>query len=742
MTANSGYSDKRTRAFIEDYNRVVIIVPSAWGATRDEFKVYGGGVEIPITDFYCNPHGGHEITLVLGRQLDPEQPCFVVRSGISVPAQPKGIYDTAEFAARYTYDGKLGASIEGGKTVFRLWAPFAQSVRLNIYGDGETGSNYYGGVMRRGERGVWTATLDDDLSGKYYTYTLSYNGREDAETVDPYAISGGMNAGRGMIVDTSSPRLTPYGWAEEHEAYKKKHPLRSYTDAVIWETHIRDFSGKTRAINRTRFLALAEHGLRNGSGETIGLDYLADLGITHVHLLPVAQYATVDETRLYDETYNAFNWGYDPKHFNMPMGAYCTNPRDGNSRVRDLREAVCALHSSGIGVVFDVVYNHTYNFEAPLALTVPYYYYRFDHRGNPSNGSGCGNETASERPMCRKFIIDSLLHWARTYHADGFRFDLMGLHDVETMQAIERALHAENPDILLYGEGWVGGSTLLAGKKQCNKWNCCGITRSEGAAGSIAVFSDVMRDCVKGSVFHGGDGGYVNGRPYENVNAVKFSSMGATSPNFNMNWVPDDAGRVINYVSAHDNNTLWDKIAMTSGHAPRELKLRINRMCAGIVMTSRGIPFFQSGEELLRSKPNGSGGFVENSYNSPDEINNIDWDALVPGSDTEAMRDYYKGLIAFRKAHPVLRLSGRAEIEEATDFRSDVRYDIIAYTLRSADEELYIVYDPLEPADVPLPEGKWSLRIDGERAGDADLGIYEGKYHIEGKSVCAFVRVR
>lgn len=741
MTDRSAFSDRRTRAFIEDYNRIVVFVADAWGVRRDEFEVYSGGVSIPIADFYSNPHEGHEITLVLGRQLDPEQPCFAVRSGISVPAQPKGIYDTAEFNARYEYSGRLGASIESGRTVFRVWAPFAQCVRLNIYDDGETGSNYYGGVMTRCERGVWKAELDADLSGKYYTYTMSYNGREDAETVDPYAVSGGMNARRGMIADLSSPRLTPYGWAEEHEAYKRSHALRSYTDAVIWETHVRDFSGKTRAINRMRFLAFAEHGLKNSSGESIGIDYLVDLGITHVHLLPAAEFATVDESRLYDDGYNAFNWGYDPKHFNMPMGAYCTNPRDGSSRVRDLREAVCALHACGIGVVFDVVYNHTYDFSAPLALTVPYYYYRFDHRGNPTNGSGCGNETASERPMCRKFIIDSLLHWTNTYHADGFRFDLMGLHDVGTMQEIERALHSVDPSLLLYGEGWVGGSTMLPGEKQCNKWNAGGITATNGAAGSVAVFSDVMRDCVKGSVFNGGDGGYANGKPYENVNAVKFSSMGATSPNFNMNWVTAEASRVINYVSAHDNNTLWDKISMTAGHAPLEEKLRINRLCAGIVLTSRGVPFFQSGEELLRSKSDGNGGFVENSYNAPDEINNIDWDSLRPGSDAEAMRDYYRGLIAFRKAHPVLRLSGRDEIEDATDFRSDVRYDVIAYTLRGCGEQLYIVYNPLEAADVPLPEGKWSLRIDGDRAGDNDLGVFEGKFHVEGKSVCAFVRV-
>ena len=730
----------RPKAFIEDYDKIVCFIEGADDVSDTELSVYSDGANVPVAGVLRSPYDKQEIKLSLAGRLDPESPCFVVSRGCVIPAEPLGIYDRLEFNERYFYDGELGASVECGKTVFRLWAPFALSVRLNLYlaGDGAE-DNLLGKSMTRAERGVWSAEIKGDLHGVYYTYTVSYNGRPDVETADPYAFSCGINGRRGMVVDLAARSVTPDGWDLEHVTYKNKYALGKYTDAVIWETHVRDFSGKTDSAYRNKFLAFTESGLLNGSGRQIGLDYIADLGVTHVHLLPVAEYATVDQYKLDDQTYNAFNWGYDPLNYNAPMGAYSTDPHDGKTRVRELREAVAALHARGIGVVLDVVYNHTYNFDAPIARTVPYYYYRFDYRGNPTNGSGCGNETASERPMCRKFIVDSLLAWQRHYHTDGFRFDLMGLHDIETMRAVERAVHAADPRAIIYGEGWVGGATSLASERQCNKWNAGLLRPCEGAAGAVAVFSDVMRDSVKGPVFHAHEGGYVNGRAYENVNLVKFSSMGGTSPNFNTNWVAPSANQVINYVSAHDNNTLWDKLCLTGAHNSFAERVRMSRMCAAIVLTSRGVPFFQAGEELLRSKPKDGGGYEENSYNSPDSLNNIDWDELKSGSPQEGVRDYYKGLIAFRKAHPALRLCDTDEIENATRF-IDVRYDVIAYTLTACCETLLVVYNPLEDVEMTLPDGDWSLRISGETAGDAELGIYSGKVRIPYKSVHCYVK--
>lgn len=728
------------KAFIEDYDKIVCFIEGAADVADAELSVFSDGAPVPVAAVLRSPYDRQEIKLSLAGRLDPESPCFVVCRGCVVPAEPLGIYDRPAFNDKYFYDGPLGARVEGGQTVFRLWAPFALAVRLNLYlaGDGAE-DNLLGKSMTRTERGVWTAAVAGSLHGVYYTYTVSYNGRADVETADPYAFSCGVNGRRGMVVDFGAPSVTPDGWDGERKAYKKEHALARYTDAVIWETHVRDFSGKTDAAHRNKFLAFTERGLVNHSGESIGLDYLADLGVTHVHLLPVAEYATVDQYKLDDQTYNAFNWGYDPLNYNTPMGAYATDVRDGAVRVRELRAAVAALHARGIGVVFDVVYNHTYNFDAPIARTVPHYFYRFDYRGNPTNGSGCGNETASERPMCRKFIIDSLLAWQDHYHADGFRFDLMGLHDVETMRAVERALHAADPSAIIYGEGWVGGATSLPGEKQCNKWNSGLIKPSAGAAGAVAVFSDVMRDSVKGPVFHAYEGGYVNGRAYENVNLVKFSSMGGTSPNFNTNWVAPSANQVVNYVSAHDNNTLWDKLCLTAAHHTFAERVRMNRMCAAVVLTSRGVPFFQAGEELLRSKPKDGGGFEENSYNAPDSLNNIDWEELKPDSAQKNVRDYYRGLIAFRKAHPALRLCDTDEIENATHF-FDVRYDVIAYTLTACGETLFIVYNPLEDVELTLPDGQWSLRVADDKAGDAELGVFSGKIKVPFKSVHCYVK--
>lgn len=680
-----------------------------------------------------------EALLTLSERLDPEQPCFVEADGVRVPAEPLGIYDTAEFVQAYATDGRLGADYASDRTVFRLWSPFAFSVVLNLFERGDGGEPSERIRMTRGEKGVWSATALGDREGDYYTFTLALAAGE-VESADPYAVSFGLNGERGMVTDLRASAVTPSGWAGEHAAFKSAHPLASYTDAVVWEVHTRDFSGKTDAVHRNGFLAFTESGLKNKSGLSVGLDYIADLGVTHVHLLPAAEYATVDARRLNDETYNAFNWGYDPKNYFSPMGAYSTDPSDGHARVSELRQAVASLHARGIGVVFDVVFNHTYDQTAPLARTVPYYFYRHDRHGNLTNGSGCGNETASERAMCRRFMLDCLRFWQDEYHADGFRFDLMGLHDVTTMTEIERALHAVDPSALIYGEGWVGGPTALDEHRQCNKWNSGGIRPSAGAAGGVAVFSDVMRDSVKGAVFREQEGGYVNGRAYENVNLVKFSSMGGTSPNFETNWVAPSAAQVVNYVSAHDNNTLWDKLCLTCGNYKEADRARMNRMCAAIVLTSRGIPFFQAGEEFLRSKPKPGGGFVENSYNAPDGVNNIDWESLTVGSAQERTRDYYKGLIAFRKAHPTLRLSDTDEIEAATDF-INTRYDVITYTLAACGEQLLIVYNPLDGIEIDLPSGKWSLRVTGDVAGDIDLGIFEGRITVPYKSVYCLVRI-
>ena len=636
---------------------------------------------------------------------------------------------------KFAYDGGLGSFAERGGTTFRLWSPLAASVLLNIYeyGDGDSLADAHGIPMVKRD-GVWEYFSERGLDGMYYTYTV-----DGTETADPYARTGGLNGARGMIVDFSAADVSPDGWEGEHEAYLTRYGLESYTDAVIWETHIRDFSGRLRSAKyKGKYLAFTED-LVNELGQRVGVGHLTETGFTHVHILPINEYSTVDQSRLGEAGYNAFNWGYDPYSHNMPSGVYSENPRDGKARVREVREMVAALHAAGIGVILDVVYNHTYDFNCPLGRTFKEYYYRRNERGGYTDGSGCGNELASENAMCRKYIIDSLLYWAKEYHIDGFRFDLMAVIDIDTMRLASEKLHELNPNIMLYGEGWTGGASGLAPARQSSKYN---ITKPEPAGvGSVAVFSDTVRDAVKGEVFIGGEGGYINGRAWENVERIKFSVMGGTSPNFNVAWQTASAAQCINYVSAHDNLTLWDKIFLTGAGQTYEERLRMNKMAAAIYFTCQGVPFMQGGEELMRSKPDGDG-FDHNSYKSSDEVNNIRWSRLRVGSASREVSDYYRGLIAFRKAHAALRLSDAAEIEGAISFvDTPLRYDIISFRITARGEELFIVYNPLISEEIALPEGDWALCVSGEFAGAEGISVHSGKVNIKGLSVYVFCKV-
>ena len=649
---------------------------------------------------------------------------------MKTPAEWKTLFESSAFARQTNYSGPLGPEYNPSGTRLRLWAPTAQKVSVNLYRRGDGGACMGTLPLEQHGQGVWSVYLPGDQHGHYYTFTVEVDGTV-YETGDPYARTAGVNGLRSMILD--APRIDPPDWNHDHRV------IVPASRRTVWEVSVRDFSQDpacgVRNAWRGKFMAFTQKGTTLSSAGTFPtcLDYLKRLGVGYVQLMPIFDFGSVDESRPLTRQYN---WGYDPTNYNVPEGSYSTDPTKGEVRVRECKEMIAALHAAGIGVIMDVVYNHMYRSENPLNSTVPYYFFRQNPDGSFSNGSGCGNEFASERPMARKYLIDSVLYWAQEYHIDGFRFDLMGLHDTYTMHKAEEALHAADPSVILYGEGWVGGATSLDGSRQCNKWNAVGIQPSAGAAGGVAVFSDIMRDGVKGPVFCSGEGGYVNGRAYENVNLVKFSSMGGTSPNFGTNWVSPSADRVINYVSAHDNLALWDKLSLTSGHDTLADRLRMNRMCAAIVLTSRGIPFFQAGEEMLRSKPKKEGGYEENSYNSPDSLNNMDWEALAPGSAQAAMRDYYRGLIAFRKAHPALRITGREEIEEATHF-IDVRYDVIVYTLSACGETLLMIYNPLEVVDVPLPDG---LCVSGDAAGDTELGEFSGTAPVPGKSVWCLVR--
>ena len=616
-------------------------------------------------------------------------------------AIPTGIFDSEDFINNYTYAGNdLGAVLSGDQTTFKLWAPTASKVVLNLFETGDGGDPYLSVDMEYGAKGVWSSTQNCG-SGTYYTYTVTTAvGTQDA--VDPYAKALGVNGDRGMVVDLDA--TDPEGFTED----KFFDGIERYRDAIIWEVHVRDFSNRiANARYPGKYLAFTETGLKNASGEPVGLDYLIDLGITHVHLQPVYDYATVDETKCEE-----FNWGYDPKNYNAPEGSYSTDPYHGEVRITEFKQMVEALHANGIGVVMDVVYNHTYDGNANLNRIVPYYYYRYTPAGVNSNGSGCGNETASERTMFRKFMVDSVTYWATEYHIDGFRFDLMGLHDLETMQQIEQAVHRINPKAILYGEGWTGGTTTMRPNTQATQANIREITASSGAAGGVAVFNDAIRDGLKGSVFNATDKGYISGDPSKSRAAgVAFGIEGGASNT--QSWRVDDA-MIINYMSSHDNRTLWDKLTLSNPDATDAQKAQMNRLGASILAISKGTVFWLAGEEMLRTK-GGDG----NSYKSSDEVNNLDWDALENGSEVMAMRDFYRALIQMRKENAFLR---------DADVNCEIKDDgsmVVTYTQNDAVVGLAVINPTGVDASYMLPEGEWSVLINGATVvtGETDAAV-------------------
>ena len=637
-----------------------------------------------------------------------------------VAVVPNTYFSSADFKANYVYEGNdLGVTLEGGRTQFKLWAPTASKVTLNLFNAGNGGEAYERAELTKGEKGVWSYSANENLSGKYYTYNV-VTSMGDQEAVDPYAVSAGLNGNRGMILDMST--TDPEGWTGE--VYDNP-DVTNYTDAVIWEVHVRDFSNMNKASKyKGKYLAFTETGLKNEAGLPVGVDYLKELGITHVHLLPSYDYATVDEAN----PDSGFNWGYDPKNYNVPEGSYSTDPYNGEVRVREFKQMVQALHKNGISVVMDVVYNHTYSIDSNLNKVVPYYYYRYNTNGTPSNGSGCGNETASNREMYRKYMIDSVTHWMKEYNVDGFRFDLMGLHDVTTMKAIEKAVHEINPEALIYGEGWTGGSSTLSGGQQSTLANIKQVNADTKTNG-VAMFNDVIRDAIKGST-NGNDTAFATGAKSTAAERIRFGVNGSVNNvNFKVKgngWFAYNPTNVINYASAHDNLSLWDKICWAYGEDESTLAMRMKRnaLSAAIVETALGVPFMQAGEEMLRTKKNADGSYNENSYNASDEVNNLRWD-FTENSPQWQMMQYYKGLIAFRKSCETLRLITTADRGQSVcTLDSQTSGATIVFTMTNpyTYEKLFIVYNAAESnVKVTLPEGNWDMYINGERAGATAL---------------------
>lgn len=607
----------------------------------------------------------------------------------------KKLYESAEFKSQHIYDGNdLGATYKDGNAIFKVWAPIADKISVNIYEKGtpkEEGDKLLATKpMTKGDKSVYQCVVDNlgDLHGKFYTYVIETDG-ESVETADPYCVACGANSMRSMVVDLS--KTNPEGWEND------KKPSIPLEEAVIYETHVKDFSFDENSgvseEKRGKYIAFTEddtyYTAENGDKYPTCVNYLKQLGVTYVHLLPIADSGSVDEAEAYYNPGDQFNWGYDPMLYNVPEGYYSTNPFDGTVRINEMKQLVMALHKAGIGVVMDVVYNHTYHTDNPLHHTAPYYYHRIDENGNFSNASGCGNETASEHEMYRNFMVNSILYWAKEYHIDGFRFDLMGIHDTETMNAIRTALNKlpNGEKILLYGEPWTAGPTAMA-----EGFISSVTANAEHLMDGIFIFSDAIRDAVKGSVFEADEPAYINSTVEGAKAFVEDLKNAITLPNR------------ITYVSAHDNFTLYDKLLMSvesekeetveavkkygkgtpnEAFARKENVAKINKMAAGIYMTAAGIPFFQAGEEFLRTKYG-----EDDSYKSSAKINMLDWKRAYENKD---IVEYYANLIKIRKEHKELfHMSDNngASVEFKAADEPKVEFVV--------DKKVEVVYNPSE----------------------------------------------
>ena len=695
------------------------ISPAASFTSLDQIKVLDGDREIGVTALSSLNNNVVMGTITVAEELDLSKNYTVRLEGYeSKIAVPTKVFDSEDFINNYTYDGDdLGAVVNGGSTVFKLWAPTAGNVVLNLFTAGNGGEAYDKLDMVKGEKGVWSLTVPCGHK-TYYTYSVTTSAGTQ-EAVDPYAKAVGVNGNRGMVVDLKE--TDPKGFSND-KFYSK---INAYNEAVIWEVHVRDFSNGIKTSKyKGKYLAFTETGLKNENGVPVGMDYIKDLGITHVHFQPLYDYATVDESK----TEPQFNWGYDPKNYNAPEGSYSTDPYNGEVRINEFKQMVQALHNNGMGVVMDVVYNHTYDINSNLNKVVPYYYYRYDASGAPSNGSGCGNETASDRIMFRKYMVDSVCYWAKEYHIDGFRFDLMALHDYETMQAIEAALHAINPKAIIYGEGWTGGSSALRDNLQANQANISKVTATGAAIGSVAVFNDVIRDGLKGSVFDSKDKGYING----NANAataekVAFGIIGG-SRNSAASWSVND-NMVINYMSCHDNNTIFDKLMEANSDATDEERFMMNRLGISIIMISKGTPLFLAGDEMLRTKYGD-----HNSYASSDEINNLDWEALGSGSDQMRMFRFYKGLIAMRKANSFFT---QADVSYEVKNDSSI---VVKYTVGGSLKAIAVVNPGDQAISYALGDGSYGVLMSGEEVNLSPKGSVSGSVEIPAKGVAVYVK--
>ena len=621
------------------------------------------------------------------------------QTGAVANAADNNVTPDARYASLPVYRGDdLGLTFSGNEAKFRVWSPEAEAVKLRIYKNARGGDVMETLDMQKAEKGTWVASLSPAPFGKFYTFQILHNGRWLQETPGIWPKAVGINGERAAVIDADA--VAPEGWAND-----KGPALKAINDAVLYEMHHRDFSvhPSSGIANKGKFLALTEDGTVTPLGDKTGIDHLKELGVTHVHILPSYDYNSVDETQA---PLNQYNWGYDPLNYNAPEGSYSTNANNPSTRIMEMKQMVKALHDAGIGVVMDVVYNHTaQNDDSNFSLTAPGYFYRHRADGSYSDASGCGNETASERAMVGDYIVNSVKYWAKEFHIDGFRFDLMAIHDTETMNRVASELKKINPDIFVYGEGWTAGDSPLPVERRALKEN---VAKMDG----IAVFSDDIRDAVKGHYSDAADRGFATGKPGLEE-TVKIGIVASTahpqvdySKGNNSKFAYASSPRqIINYVSCHDDLTLTDKLAKSMPGASEAERQRAARLAQTIVFTSQGTPFMFAGEEVFRNKKG-----VHNSYKSPDSVNAIDWTLKHVNAD---QFNYYKELIKLRKSHPAFRMTTAEDVARHIKFDKTGKDNLVSYSIvgnANGDDwkEIKLVFNGSDDdVDIKLPKGDW-----------------------------------
>ncbi|WP_258280674.1 type I pullulanase [Clostridium sp. CM027] len=612
-----------------------------------------------------------------------------------------------EFDKKFYYAGNdLGNTYTKDKTRFRVWAPTAIEAKLVVYKnwDDKTGTAIN---MNKSEKGTWVAELKGDRKNIFYTYKVNVEGKWN-EAVDPYARSVSANGDKGAVIDLKD--TNPDKWEPN-----KKPKFGKLNNAIIYETHVRDFSidPNSGMKNKGKFLAFTETGTKLPNGLKTGIDYIKKLGVTHVQLMPIFDYASVDEASSKPQ----YNWGYDPKNYNAPEGSYSTDAYNPNIRVKELKEAVQSLHGNNLRVTMDVVYNHMFSADnSNFNKLVPGYYFRYNTDGTLANESGCGNTIASENSMARKFIVDSVVHWAKEYNLDGFRFDLMGLTDTQTMNEVRKALNKIDPSIVVIGEGWDMGATLKPEDKSDQK--------NADKLSNISFFNDTIRDGIKGSVFDAKGTGFVNGKIGAELD-IKKGIVGAIDYSKDITtWGKVNPLQSVAYVEAHDNNTLWDKLILTNPNDTDATRLKMDRLANSIIFTSQGISFFQAGQEFLRTK-----GGNPNSYNSDDSVNLLDWNRM---SDNINTVNYVKGLIQLRKTHPAFRMDSAEMIRNNLKFINTaanvVAYSIIDNANKDKWNNIVVAFNSNKTeTTIKLPENtKWNIVVDGKKAGIKTIKKFKG----------------